>query len=132
MKLIASLAGLVVVVAGVFALLWFAMPGFQRGFEPAKIIQVKAYLDNRCPLADEAFLAFAPQQNRTARFYDKVAVMRLPEDATIQLTLSNAYPDFQYDDVPQDVAAEVVLTADCSVSPRLRSIFDSMNQQFKQ
>jgi hypothetical protein len=48
------------------------------------------------------------------------------------LTLSNAYPDFQYDDVPQDVAAEVVLTADCSVSPRLRSVFDSMNQQFKQ
>jgi hypothetical protein len=132
MKLIAALAGLVVVVAGVFALLWFAMPGFQRGFEPAKIIQVKAYLNNQCPLADEAFLAFAPKQNRTARFYDKIAVMRLPEDATIQLTLSKSYPDFRYDDVPQDVKAEVVLTADCSLSPRLRSVFDSMNQQFKQ
>lgn len=132
MKLIAAIAGLVAAVASIFALLWFAMPGFQRGFEPPKIIQVKAYLDNRCPLADEAFLAFAPKQNRTTRFYDKVAVMRLPEDATIQLTLSNAYPDFRYDDVPQDVAAEVVLTADCSLSPRLRSVFDSMNQQFKQ
>jgi hypothetical protein len=107
------------------------MPSFSKQFEPPKIIQVKAFLDNRCSVTNDAFVAEAPEQGRTAKFYDGVAIMRLPEDAKIQLAISKAFPDFKYDDVPQDVAGEVVLVADCSASPRIKSIFGAMNEQFK-
>ena len=107
------------------------MPSFSTQFEPPKIIQVKAYLDNRCSVTNDVFVAEAPKQGRTATFYDGAAIMRQPEDDTIQLAISKTFPDFKYDDVSQDVAAEVVLVADCSASPRIKSIFDAMNEQFK-
>ena len=131
MKIFASLILVGLTIAGIFALLWFVMPSFSTQFEPPKIIQVKALLDNRCSVTNDAFVAEAPEQGRTAKFYDGVAIMRLPEDAKIQLAISKAFPDFKYDDVRQDVAGEVVLVADCSASPRIKSIFDAMNEQFK-
>jgi hypothetical protein len=131
MKIFASLLSIGLVIAGTFTLLWFFMPSFSKQFEPPKIIQVKAFLDNRCSVTNDAFVAEAPEQGRTAKFYDGVAIMRLPEDAKIQLAISKAFPDFKYDDVPQDVAGGVVLFADCSASPRIKSIFGAMNEQFK-
>ena len=131
MKIFASLIVVGLAIAGIFALLWFVMPSFSTQFEPPKIIQVKAYLDNRCTVTNDAFVAEAPEQGRTAKFRDGVAIMRLPEDAKIQLAISAAFPDFNYDDVLQDVASEVVLVADCSASPRIKSIFEAMNEQFK-
>ena len=132
MKIFASLIVVGLAIAGIFALLWFVVPSFSTQFEPPKIIQVKAYLDNRCSVTNDVFVAEAPKQGRTAKFYDGVAIMRLPEDAKIQLAISKTIPDFKYDDVPKDVAAEVVLVADCSVSPKLRSIFGSMKERFQQ
>jgi len=132
MKVFISLMGFGVTIAGLFGLLWAFMPGFSKQFEPPKIIQVKAYLDNRCSVTSDAFVAKAPEQGRTAKFYDGVAIMRLPEGAKIQLAVSSAYPAFTYEDVPQVVAPTVTLIADCSVSPRLRSIFGSMQDRFKQ
>ena len=131
MKIFASLFVVGLAIAGIFALLWFFMPSFSKQFEPPKIIQVKAFLDNRCSVTNDVFVAEAPEQGRTAKFYDGVAIMRLPEDAKIQLAISKAFPDFKYDDVPQDVAGKVVLLADCSASPRIKSIFGAMNEQFK-
>jgi hypothetical protein len=130
-KIFASLVSIGLVIAGIFTLLWFFIPSFSAVFEPPKIIQVKALLDNRCSVTNDVFVAEAPEQGRTAKFYDGVAIMRLPEDAKIQLAISKAFPAFKYDDVPQDVAGEVVLVADCSASPRIKSIFDAMNEQFK-
>ena len=131
MKIFASLVSIGLVIAGIFTLLWFFMPSFSAVFEPPKIIQVKAFLDNRCSVTNDVFVAEAPEQGRTAKFYDGVAIMRLPEDAKIQLAISKAFPNFKYDDVPQDVASELVLVADCSASPRIKSIFGAMNEQFK-
>lgn len=131
MKIALTLLTIIVAIAGAIGLTSFFVPEFSRQFDPPSIIQVKAYLDNRCSIGDEAFVAFAPEQERTAKFYGKTAIMRLPENAKIQLSMSQAYPDFQYDDVPQDVAPEVFLVADCSAAPRLNSIFNSMNKQFK-
>jgi hypothetical protein len=130
-KIFASLVSIGLVIAGIFTLLWFFIPSFSAVFEPPKIIQVKALLDNRCSVTNDVFVAEAPEQGRTAKFYDGVAIMRLPEDAKIQLAISKAFSAFKYDDVPQDVAGEVVLVADCSASPRIKSIFDAMNEQFK-
>ena len=122
MKTLLAFTGVCIVIGAIIITLWQFVPSFKKQFEPAKIIQVKAFLDNRCSIGDEIFVAFAPEQNRTARFYDGIAIMRLPENAKIQLAISPAYPDFKYDDVPQDVAKEIVLIADCSVSPRLKSL----------
>ena len=109
-----------------------AEPDFSKNFDPPKIIMVKATLENRCSVIDETFVAEAPEQGRRAPFRDGVAIMRLPEGAKIQLAVSSAYPAFRYDDVPQPVAPNVTLVADCDVSPRLRSIFGSMKETFKQ
>ena len=85
------------------------MPSFSTQFEPPKIIQVKAYLDNRCSVTNDAFVAEAPEQGRTAKFRDGVAIMRLPENAKIRLAVSRAFPAFTYEDTPQDVAPIVTL-----------------------
>ena len=132
MKLALTLTGICLLTAGISGLFWFFMPGFSNDFEPPKIIMVKAKLENRCTVIDETFVAEAPEQGRRAPFRDGVAIMRLPEGAKIQLAVSSAYPAFRYDDVPQPVAPNVKLIADCDVSPRLRSIFGSMKETFKQ
>ena len=87
MKIFASLILVGLSIAGIFALLWFVMPRFSTQFDPPKIIQVKAYLDNRCTVTTDAFVAEAPEQGRTAKFRDGVAIMRLPENAKIRLCI---------------------------------------------
>ena len=132
MKLILTLAGIVFFVASLFGLLWFFMPGFSSQFDPPKIIMVKATLENRCAVIDETFVAEAPDQGRRVPFRDGVAIMRLPEGSKIQLAVSRAFPAFRYDDTPQAVAPNITLVADCNVSPRLRTIFGSLKEKFKQ
>ena len=132
MKLALTLTGICLMIAGLSGLFWFFMPDFSKNFDPPKIIMVKATLENRCSVIDETFVAEAPEQGRRAPFRDGVAIMRLPEGAKIQLAVSSAYPAFRYDDVPQPVTPNVMLIADCDVSPRLRSIFGSMKETFKQ
>ena len=73
-----------------------------------------------------------PKKGRSAVFRDGMATMRLPEGTKIQLAVSSAYPAFRYDDVPQEISPNVTLIADCSVSPRMKSIFGAMKEQFKQ
>ena len=132
MKLVLTLTGISLLIVSLSGLFWFFMPGFSNNFDPPKIILVTATLENRCSIIDETFVAEAPEQGRRAPFRNKVAIMRLPEGSTIQLAVSSAYPAFRYDDMPQLVAPNVTLIADCDVSPRLRSIFGSMKEKFKQ
>ena len=132
MKLTLTLTGICLLITGLSGLFWFFVPGFSNNFNPPKIIMVKATLENRCSVIDETFVAEAPEQGHQAPFRDGIAIMRLPEGAKIQLAVSSAYPAFIYDDVPQTVAPNVTLIADCGVSPRLRSIFGSMKETFKQ
>ena len=56
--------------------------------------------------------------------------MRLPENAKVKLAVSPEFPDFKYDDMPEIVSPNMVLVADCGVSPRLKSIFGAMKDQF--
>ena len=132
MKLVLTLTGISLLIVSLSGLFWFFMPGFSNNFDPPKIILVTATLENRCSVIDETFVAEAPEQGRRAPFRNGVAIMRLPEGSTIQLAVSSAYPAFRYDDMPQLVAPKVTLIADCDVSPRLRSIFGSMKEKFKQ
>ena len=132
MKHIINLVGISLVIFGLFSLLWLFMPGFSNQFDEPKIITVKIHLDNQCSVPDYVFVASAPKKGRSVVFRDGVATMRLPEGTKIQLAVSSAYPAFRYDDIPQEVSPKVTLIADCSASPRMKSIFGAMKEQFKQ
>ena len=91
---------------------------------------VEIRLKNECSVTDATFIVEAPQQRKRSKFFNGVAVMRLPENAKVKLSVSPAFPDFTYDGVPELVSPNMVLVADCGVSPRLKSIFGAMKDQF--
>ena len=106
------------------------IPSFSKNLEPVKIIDVEIRLKNECSVTDATFIVEALQQHKRRKFFNGVAVMRLPENAKVKLAVSPAFPDFTYDGVPELVSPNMVLVADCGVSPRLKSIFGAMKDQF--
>jgi hypothetical protein len=81
-------------------------------------------------VTDQAFIVEAPKLRKSSKFYNGVAVMRLPETAKVKLSVAPAFPNFTYDGVPETVTPDMVLVADCAVSPRLKSIFGAMKNRF--
>jgi hypothetical protein len=108
---------------------WIAQSGILNP-KPKPMVQATIMLDNRCELLDEVFVVSAPQLGRTAPFYNKKAMIRLPEGTLLQLATSSLYPDVAYDGIPQAIMPEMKMTADCSLSPRLEGIFGSMRETF--
>ena len=106
------------------------IPSFSENLEPVKIIDVEIRLNNQCSVTDATFIVEAPQQRKRSKFFNGFAVMRLPENAKVKLAVSPEFPDFTYDGMPELVSRNMVLVADCGVSPRLRSIFGAMKDQF--
>ena len=109
---------------------WIVQSGFLKP-NPKAMVQATIILDNQCELLDEVFVVSVPQRGRTVPFYNKKATIRLPEGTLLQLTTSSLYPDVTYDGIPQAIMPEMEMTADCSMSPRLEGIFDSMRETFK-
>ena len=120
-------ASTLVMMLGIYYVL---TPSFSENLEPVKIINVEIRLKNECSVTDATFIVEAPQQSKRSKFFNGVAVMRLPENAKVKLTVNPAFPDFIYDGVPELVSPNMVLAADCGVSPRLKSIFGAMKDQF--
>jgi hypothetical protein len=108
---------------------WIVQSGILKP-KPKPMIQATIMLDNQCELLDEVFVVSAPQLGRTAPFYNKKAMIRLPEGTLLQLATSSLYPDVAYDGIPQAIMPEMKMTADCSLSPRLEGIFGSMRETF--
>ena len=106
------------------------IPSFSENLEPVKIVDVEIRLDNQCSVTDSTFIVEAPQQRKRGKFFEGVAVMRLPEYAKVKLAVSPEFHDFTYDGMPELVSPNMVLVADCGVSPRLKSIFGAMKDQF--
>ena len=106
------------------------IPSFSENLEPVKIIDVEIRLNNQCSVTDSTFIVEAPQQRKRSKFFKGVAMMRLPENAKVKLAVSPEFPDFTYDGMPELVSPNMVLVADCGVSPRLKSIFGAMKDQF--
>ena len=109
---------------------WIVQSGFLKP-NPNAMVQATIILDNQCELLDEVFVVSVPQHGRTVPFYNKKATIRLPEGTLLQLATSSLYPDVTYDGIPQVIMPEMEMTADCSMSPRLEGIFDSMRETFK-
>ena len=112
---------------GIYYLL---IPSFSENLDAPKYLDVSIRLQNECTVTDAAFIADAPALGRTSKFHNGVAVMRLPKTAKVKLSVSPAFPNFIYDSIAETVAPEMVLVADCSVSPRLKSIFGAMQDKF--
>ena len=106
------------------------IPSFRENLKPVKIIDVEIRLKNECNVTDATFIVEAPQQRKRGKFFNGFTMMRLPENAKVKLSVSPAFPDFTYDGVPELVSPNMVLVAECGVSPRLKSIFGAMKNQF--
>ena len=115
----------------VFLIVWFGMPNVQNVFKEVKIISVTVKLDNKCTLDDDTFVVAVPGTDIIVPFRNKIARLRLKSDRKIQLIANPKYPAIKYDGMFEDVKKNVVLEADCTTSPRLKGIFKSMKDQFK-
>ena len=129
-KILIAVFGGVLTLALMLGIYYVLIPSFSENLEPVKIIDVEIHLKNECSVTDAAFIVEAPQQRKRSKFFNGVAVMRLPENAKVKLSVSPAFPDFTYDGVPELVSPNMLLVADCGVSPRLKSIFGAMKDQF--
>ena len=115
----------------VFLIVWFGMPNVQNIFKEVKIISVTVKLDNKCSLDDDTFVVAVPGTDIIVPFRNKIARLRLKSDRKIQLIANPKYTAIKYDGMFEDVKKNVVLEADCTTSPRLKGIFKSMKDQFK-
>ena len=129
-KIFLAVFGGVLTLALMLSLYYVLIPSFSENLEPVKIVDVEIRLDNQCSVTDATFIVDAPKQRKRSKFFKGVAVMRLPENAKVKLAVSPEFPDFTYDGIPELVSPNMVLVADCGVSPRLKSIFGAMKDQF--
>ena len=115
----------------IFAIVWFGMPNVQNAFKKVKMISVTIKLDNKCSLDDDSFVVAVPGTDIIVPFRNKIARLRLKSDRKLQLRANPKYPAIRYDGMFVDVKENVILEADCTTSPRLKGIFKSMKDQFK-
>ena len=131
MKMIAKILFGILGILLVFLIVWFGMPNVQNIFKEVKIISVTVKLDNKCSLDDDTFVVAVPGTDIIVPFRNKIARLRLKSDRKIQLIANPKYTAIKYDGMFEDVKKNVVLEADCTTSPRLKGIFKSMKDQFK-
>ena len=131
MKMIAKILIGILGILFIFAIVWFGMPNVQNAFKKVKMISVTVKLDNKCSLDDDSFVVAVPGTDIIVPFRNKIARLRLKSDRKLQLRANPKYPAIRYDGMFVDVKENVILEADCTTSPRLKGIFKSMKDQFK-
>ena len=131
MKMIAKILIGILGILFIFAIIWFGMPNVQNVFKEVKMISVTVKLDNKCSLDDDSFVVAVPGTDIIVPFRNKIARLRLKSDRKLQLIANPKYPAIRYDGMFVDVKENIILEADCTTSPRLKGIFKSMKDQFK-
>ena len=131
MKMIAKILIGILGILFIFAIIWFGMPNVQNVFKEVKMISVTVKLDNKCSLDDDSFVVAVPGTDIIVPFMNKIARLRLKSDRKLQLRANPKYPAIRYDGMFVDVKENIILEADCTTSPRLKGIFKSMKDQFK-
>ena len=112
-------------------ILWFGMPNIQKALKPVEIISVTISLNNKCAVDDDSFIVTVPGTDIKVPFKNGIARLRLKSDRKVQLQANPIYEAIRYDGIHVLVAKRMTLEADCSTSPRLKGIFGSMKEQFK-
>ena len=112
-------------------MLWFGMPNIQHALKPVKVISVTITLNNKCSVDDDSFVVTVPGTNLIVPFKKGVARLRLKSDRKVQLQANPKYEAVRYVGIHVPVEPKMMLEADCSTSKRLKGIFGSMKNQFK-
>ena len=112
-------------------MLWFGMPNIQTAFKKVEVISVAITLSNKCSVNDDSFVVAVPGTDIMVPFKKGIARLRLKSDRKVQLQSNPKYEAVRYTGIHVPVEAKMILEADCSTSPRLKGIFGSMKNQFK-
>ncbi len=112
-------------------MLWFGMPNIQQAFKPVEVISVTITLNNKCSVDNDSFAVAVPGTEIIFPFKKGVAKYRLKSDRKVQLISNPKYKSVRYVGIHVPVEKKMILEADCSTSPRLKGIFGSMKNQFK-
>jgi|TARA_B110000971_G_scaffold107995_1_gene110648 hypothetical protein len=112
-------------------MLWFGMPNIQSAFKPIEVISVVISLDNKCSVQDDSFVVAVPGTSLIVPFKKGIARLRLKSDRKVQLQSNPKFEAVRYTGIHVPVSPRMTLEADCSTSPRLKGIFGSMKNQFK-
>jgi hypothetical protein len=112
-------------------ILWYGMPNIRQAFKPVEIISIIVSLDNKCPVQDDSFVVTVPGTDIIVPFNKGIARLKLRSDRKVQLQADPKYSAVRYDGIHVPVSPKMTLEADCSSSPRLKGIFRSMKEQFK-
>ena len=111
--------------------LYFFWPTLSQEFEKKEIILVKIKLVNKCSFQEDVFIITHKDSGKIVQFNNGLANINVKEDSELTLGLSPLYPDFRYDGVPQPARSDMTMIADCSASPRMQMIMESMKESFK-
>lgn len=120
--LIAS--GLVVVGALVAGVQYFSKTATPRP------MQVEVYMDKRCELIDNAFIAASEPDGARAQFDKGLAVLQTYSNSRILVRSNPAYPSFSYESNKVKAAPQVVIPVECETG-RIGNTLDAMRQQFR-
>ena len=102
----------------------------QKSFRKPELIISKVTLQNECTIISEAFIVVHVKSKRFAHFSSNLARLKLHEGDLIRLAISPKYPNFVYSGESYKAKKEITITANCDVDPRMKSIFNSMRDQF--
>lgn len=102
----------------------------QKSFRKPELIVSKVTLQNECTIISEAFIVVHVKSKRFAHFSNDLARLKLHEGDLIRLAISPKYPNFIYSGEAYKAKKEITITANCDVDPRMKSIFNSMRDQF--
>ena len=122
---------LIVGISIIGLMLWFGMPNIQNAIKPVEVISVTITLNNKCSVDDDSFVVTVPGTNLIIPFKKGIARLRLKSNRKVQLQSNPKYEAVRYVGIHVPVESKMILEADCSTSPRLKGVFGSMKNQFK-
>ena len=113
-----------------FLILLSNWTNIQKSFRKPELIISKVTLQNECTIISEAFIVVHVKSKRFAHFSNNLARLKLHEGDLIRLAISPKYPNFVYSGESYKAKKEITITANCDVDPRMKSIFNSVRDQF--
>ena len=112
------------------AILLLNWPNIKKSFRKPEIIISEVTLQNECSIMSDAFILVHVKSKRFTYFSNDLARIKLHEGDLIKLAISPKYPNFIYSGESYKAKKEITITANCEVDPRMKSIFNSMRDQF--
>ena len=122
---------LAIVAAIMFLILISNWASLRDGFKKPDLIISKVTLNNECSIVSDAFVVIHQKTKRIFYFSNNLSRIKLHENDMIRLAISPKYPDYIYNGDYYKAKREITLTANCETDPRMKSIFNSMRDQFK-